>query len=112
MALATLAHGSARDDDALAHEAIALLWGGDESRIAEIVAPDYRDHAATGLERGPLSFRAERQALREAFADVELTVEELILSSAHAIARVRFRGLHVGRYAQLDPCGRSLEWEE
>jgi predicted ester cyclase len=110
--LARAAHAPLQDDEALAHEALALLWGGDDARIAEIVAPGYRDHAATGLDRGPLSFRTERQALRDAFADVEVTAHGLIVGDGHAIARVRFRGLHVGRYAQLDPCGRSLEWDE
>jgi predicted ester cyclase len=99
-------------DEALAREAIALLWGGDDGRIAEIVDPDYRDHGATGLERGPESVLAVRRALRDAFADVEVQVQELVLSGDHAVARVRFRGLHVGQWASLEPCGHLLEWDE
>ena len=107
-ALAEVSHPG----EALAHEAIALLWGGDERRITEIVDLDYRDHAASGLDRGPQSVLAERHALRDAFADVEVRTEELILTGEHAVARLLIRGLHVGPYARLEPRGQSLEWEE
>ncbi|HEX2234270.1 MAG TPA: ester cyclase [Thermoleophilaceae bacterium] len=96
----------------LAHEAIALLWDGDDPRVARLVDREYRDHSATMLHRGPESLRAERRALREAFADVEVSTRELIVSADHAVARLRFRGLHVGRWAGIEPSRRSVEWDE
>ena len=98
--------------EALINEAIALLWGGEPERVEEIVDPDYLDHAASGLERGARSFELDRRALREAFADAEVTPQEVIVTGDLAVARVRFRGLHVGPWAQLEPSGRSLAWEE
>ena len=33
-------------------EAVALLWGGEERRVGELVDPAYRDHAAAGPAAG------------------------------------------------------------
>jgi predicted ester cyclase len=97
---------------ALVTEAVGLLWGGDEARVAAIVDAGYHDHAATGGGVGPDGFRAGRQAFRQAFADVEMTAHDLVVADRRAAVRLRFRGLHVGRYAGLEPCGRTVEWDE
>jgi lactoylglutathione lyase len=98
------------DAAAIVQEAVALLWGGDEARVAELVAPGYRDHAAGA--RGAEGFRAGRRRLRDAFADVAVTPLELIAEGAQVAVRVHFRGLHVGAYAGLEPSGRTVEWDE
>ncbi len=100
-ALAEVSHPG----EALAHEAIALLWGGDERRITEIVDLDYRDHAASGLDRGPQSVLAERHALRDAFADVEVRTEELILTGEHASRGCSFAASTLGRMPAWSPAG-------
>ena len=99
-------------DRPLVEEAVTLLWGGDEERVGSIVGAGYRDHAAGGPGAGPEAFRAARRALREAFADVELTAHDLVVAGDRAAVRVRFRGLHVGPYAGLAPSGRTIEWDE
>ena len=99
-------------DRALVDEIVTLLWGGDEARVSTIVDPGYRDHAAAGAGRGPHGFRAEREAFRRAFADVEVSAHDFLLAGGRAAVRLRFRGLHVGPYAGLEPCGRTVEWEE
>jgi predicted ester cyclase len=95
-----------------AHEAIELLWGGEEGRVGALVDPGYRDHAAESVERGPALFASERRLLRCAFADVAVTSHEFVIAGEHAAARLHFRGLHVGPYAGLEPCGRTVEWDE
>ena len=97
-------------DHALVGEAVALLWGGDEARVGEIVAPAYRDHAAGRV--GPDGFRAARAEFRRAFADVEVTAQDVVVAGGRAAVRVRVRGLHVGSHAGLEPSGRTIEWDE
>ena len=99
-------------DRALVGEAVALLWGGDDARVSEIVDPVYRDHAAAGPGLGPDGFRAERSAFRRAFADVELTAHDVVVADDRAAVRVRVRGLHVGPHAGIEPSGRTVEWDE
>lgn len=96
----------------LVRDTVGLLWGGDDRRIQELVDPGYRDHSARGPARGPEGFREERGALRRAFADVGMALRDVIVHEDHAAARVRVRGLHIGRWAGVEPCGRSLEWDE
>jgi predicted ester cyclase len=91
---------------------VALLWGGDDARLDVLVDGAYRDHAAHDAGTGPDAFRAARRGLRGAFADVVATPCEVIGQGEHIAVRVRFRGLHVGRFAGLEPCGRTVEWEE
>jgi predicted ester cyclase len=99
-------------DRALVHEAVALLWGGDERRVGDIVDPAYRDHAAAGPSVGPAGFRAARSAFRRAFADVELTARDVVVADGRAAVRLHVRGLHVGPHAGVAPSGRTVEWDE
>ena len=98
--------------EALVREVVALLWGGDDARVEDLVDAGYRDHAATDAGRGPEAFLGERRRLRAAFADVVVTPHELVAADEHVAVRLRFQGLHVGRFAGLEPCGRTVEWEE
>lgn len=98
--------------EGVVREAVALLWGGDDARVDALVDDGYRDHAARAGGTGPEAFRAARRGLRGAFADVVVTPHEVIGQGEHIAVRVRFRGLHVGRFAGLEPCGRTVEWEE
>jgi predicted ester cyclase len=54
----------------------------------------------------------EDPAIREAFADVELTAHELIADERGVALLVSFRGLHVAPYAGIEASGRTLEWDE
>jgi predicted ester cyclase len=98
--------------EAVVRAAVALLWGGEDARVQALVDTSYRDHAAAFAGRGPDGFLSERRRLREAFADVVVTPHELVAAGEHVAVRLRFQGLHVGRFAGLEPCGRTVEWEE
>jgi predicted ester cyclase len=80
--------------------------------VRDIVHPDYRDHLATSAERGAECFLAQRRSLWCPFADVELTPREVVVGDGLVAVRVRLRGLHVGPYAGLEPCGRTIETHE
>jgi predicted ester cyclase len=106
------AAGTATRNEAVVREAIAVLAGGDEALASDIVDPDYRDHASAGVERGPQGFLAQRRRMRCPFADVELNAHEMVVGDGHVAVRLRFRGLHVGPYAGVEPCGRTIERDE
>jgi hypothetical protein len=97
------AAGTATRNEAVVREAIAVLAGGDEALASDIVDPDYRDHASGGVERGPQGFLAQRRRMRCPFADVELNARDMVVGDGHVAVRLRFRGLHVGPYAGVEP---------
>jgi predicted ester cyclase len=103
---------TAEHSTALAREALAILAGGDDKHATALVHPDYVDHASTRLRSGMPAFLAQRRALHEAFADVELAPLAVIAGDAHVVARVLFRGLHVADYAGLAPSNRTIETDE
>ena len=98
--------------EGVVREAVALLWGGDDARVDALVDRGYRDHAPGAAGNGPEAFRAAQRGLRRAFADVVVTPHEVVTGGEHVAVRLRFRGLHVGPFAGLEPCGRTVEWEE
>jgi predicted ester cyclase len=61
----------------------------------------------------PPSMLAWNERVREAFADVEHEVHDVVVADDGRVAvRVRFRGLHVAPYAGIEPCGRTIEFDE
>ena len=87
---------------------------GNMAAYDEIYAPDYVDHTpyvagqAPGLEGAKEAYRAYRTA----FPDGRLTIEDLIAEGDRVVARMTFRGTHLGSFAAVPPTGRPVVMNE
>ncbi len=84
------------------------FWvGGDLSRVEEFLAPEYAEHnllpgQALGLE----GYRQRFMALRAAFPDVRITIDDLLAEADRVMARVSIEGTHLGTFLGQPPSGR------
>ncbi len=75
----------------------------------ELVAADYRSHAAPpGTPAGPDGLRQAVALLRAAFPDGRYVMEDLIGEDDRVAARLVFRGTHRGPYRGIPPTGRRV----
>ena len=73
----------------------------------ELVAADYRSHAAPpGTPAGPDGLRQAATLLRAAFPDGRHVIEDLVGEDDRVAARLVFRGTHHGPYWGIPPTGR------
>jgi steroid delta-isomerase-like uncharacterized protein len=73
-----------------------------------ILAADVIDRSGAVPMSGVESFKARTGAVRAAFADIEIMIDDLIVEG-HAIAwRWTLNGTHVGPFAGVEPTGRRV----
>lgn len=75
----------------------------------ETVAEDMVEHEQfPGLEPGREGFKSFVTMLREAFPDLQVTVEDMIAEGDRVAARVTMRGTHQGEFLGIDPTGNQI----
>ena len=73
-----------------------------------LLAPNVVDRSGPAPRSGVESFKARTGAVRAAFADIEVMIDDLIVEG-HAIAwRWTLSGTHVGPFAGVEPTGRRI----
>jgi steroid delta-isomerase-like uncharacterized protein len=55
-------------------------------------------------------YPARMQAIRSAFPDHHLTIEDQIAEGDKVVTRVTFHGTHQGQFNGIAPTGRQLKW--
>jgi steroid delta-isomerase-like uncharacterized protein len=78
------------------------------SVIDRQVAADFVDHAQPG-GTGPDCVKAQARALRAAFPDLTLTIEDLVAEGDLVAVRGTWRGTHQGDFRGVPPIGRRIE---
>ncbi len=88
-----------------------LFTQGNLDAADEIYAPNYVGHDPTNPEdiRGLEAAKQAAADYREAFPDLQVTIEDLIAEGDKVAARVRFRGTHQGELEGIAPMGRQVE---
>ncbi len=88
------------------------VWNrADEAEAWKILSPAFRFRASLGPElRGPGGFIAYLRAVHAALQDFTCIIEELIATDDRAAARMRFRGIHRGKFFGISATGREIEW--
>ena len=88
-----------------------LFTQGNLDAADEIYAPNYVGHDPSNPEdiRGQEAAKQAAADYREAFPDLQVTIEELIAEGDKVAARVRFRGTHQGELEGIAPTGRRVE---
>jgi predicted ester cyclase len=99
------------------NKAVVRRWieefktGGDESVSDELRSPHFVNHSAppgapTGPEAGKLAFRA----MRAAFPDLRVTIEDMLADRDQVATRQTFAGTHRGEWLGVPPTGRLVSW--
>jgi steroid delta-isomerase-like uncharacterized protein len=87
---------------------------GNEAIVDELCAPDYLDHTpqVPGMPedvQGVAPLKATLKALREAFTEVEHSVDDVIAEGDRVVARIRARGRFTGPIRNIPPNGKMVE---
>ena len=81
---------------------------GDMAAFDELVASEYVDH--TGAPDRD-SYRELLVRSRDAFPDLQLTIEDEIVEGERWVGRFRWRATHSGEFMGVAPTGRQIEIE-
>ncbi len=104
---------SAEENQAVARREIQELFNhtGNLDAADEIYAPDYVGHDPTGAEmRGVEGAKQYAAALRQAFPDLESTIEDQIAQGDKVVSRFSARGTHQGETEEFGPAtGNRME---
>jgi steroid delta-isomerase-like uncharacterized protein len=95
---------------ALVRRFIEDFWaGGDLSRVEEFLAPDYIEHnLLPGQEPGLEGYKRRFLALRAAFPDVRITIDDMLAEGDRVLARVTIEGTHLGPFLGQPASGRVV----
>jgi steroid delta-isomerase-like uncharacterized protein len=85
-----------------------LVGTGDPALADELLAPTFVVHYAGNPPLDRDGFRQFLGALRAAFPDVRVTVEDAIAAGDKVAARWTWRGTHRGAFLGLAPTGRAV----
>jgi steroid delta-isomerase-like uncharacterized protein len=84
---------------------------GDLAVIDELVASDFVDHTPLpGLPPNREGIRQTIGMMREAFPDIEVTIEDIIAEDDKVVSRQTTRGTHKGEFMGVPPTGREVTW--
>ncbi len=87
-----------------------ILNEGNIDVADEVIAEDMTEHEQfPGLEPGREGFKGFVTMFREAFPDLQVTVEDMIAEDDKVAARVTMRGTHQGKFLGIDPTGNQIE---
>ncbi|HKY03342.1 MAG TPA: ester cyclase [Blastocatellia bacterium] len=100
----------------LLHQWFEEVWNkGRAEAIDEMLASDATAHGlvdSSGNEvQGPEAFKSFQQSFRNAFPDIQVTVEDTVTEGDKITARCTVKGTHTGEGVGLAPTGRGVEFE-
>jgi predicted ester cyclase len=107
------ASGSAEENKAVVRREMAELFNhtGNLDAVEEIIAPNYVSYEPTsGETRGIEGARQFAATFREAFPDLQNTIEDIVAEGDKVVVRFRARGTHQGETEVFGPpTGKSME---
>jgi steroid delta-isomerase-like uncharacterized protein len=101
---------------AIIHDIYARIFSkGDFDYADEVFAADFTEHFPDTIPgqptHGPQAVKWYVRELREAFPDIEVTVQSVIVEGDQAAARVTFTGTHNGFLLYVPATGRPVDVE-
>ena len=107
------ASGSAEENKAVVRREMAELFNhtGNLDAVEEVIAPNYVSYEPTsGETRGIEGARQFAATFREAFPDLQNTIEDMVAEGDKVVVRFRARGTHQGETEAFGtPTGKSME---
>lgn len=88
------------------------VWNqADEAVARQILHPQFRFRGSLGPERlGPDGFIDYLRSVHAALSGYTCIIEDLIETSDRVAARMMFKGVHRGRFFDVEPTGREISW--
>jgi steroid delta-isomerase-like uncharacterized protein len=89
---------------------IEQVWNrGNFAVVDELIASDYIGHSSTpdGETEGRQGYKQFYAALRHAFPDLQVTVEDQIAEGDRVVTRWTARGTHTGSFQDIPPTGKQ-----
>jgi steroid delta-isomerase-like uncharacterized protein len=84
---------------------------GDLDRADLFVDADSVDHAAPATQPSGLAgFKQSLAAMRAAFPDLRITIDDILAEGNKVAARLTLRGTQRGPFAGLPPSGKQATW--
>ncbi len=101
---------SAEDNKALIRGVIEEIWNkGDLAAVDRYFAPDYVDHSPLpGQAPGSEGYKQAVVAMREAFPDLRLTLEDILAQGDKVAFRYTMGGTHRGDFMGMPPTGKAF----
>jgi len=85
--------------------------GGDEAVADQLRSPRFINHSAPpGTPQGPEGGRTLFRALRTAFPDLTVTIEDMLAEGDKVVTRQTFSGTHKGEWMGIPATGRAVQW--
>ena len=81
---------------------------GDHTVTNEIIAIEYVGHANFRRIRGPKGMTIWVENFREAFSNLQFTIEDLLADGDKVVARMTLQGTHTGDFMYMRPTNRKL----
>jgi steroid delta-isomerase-like uncharacterized protein len=103
---------SAQENKAVARRELEEIFTkGNLDAAADVYAPTYISHEPTGREdiRGLEAVKQVAAAVRQAFPDTRITVEDQIAEGDKVVTRFTTRATHQGELFGIPPTGREVE---
>ena len=88
------------------------VWSrGDVDVLDDLLDPAYVNHTPSTPDPppGPAGLKPIVRAFRSAFPDLRFTIDDVVVTPDHVVARVTMTGTHLGSLFGLPPTGRRVE---
>ncbi|MBB3674653.1 ester cyclase [Modestobacter versicolor] len=99
------------------NKAVVRRWieefktGGDEAVADAVRSPRFVNHSAPpGAPSGPEAGKAAFRAMRAAFPDLHVTIEDMVAEGDQVVTRQTFAGTHRGEWMGVPATGRAVTW--
>ncbi len=86
------------------------LATGDLAVLDDVLAPDWEAVPALRTGSGPAGWKASVQHLRGIFADLQVIVEDIVVSGDTVAVRSISRGMHTGELLGVAGTGKAVEF--
>lgn len=85
--------------------------GGDETVADDLRSPHFVNHSAPhGTPNGPEGGRQLFRALRTAFPDLWVEIEDMVAEGDKVVTRQTFHGTHRAEWLGVPATGRAVQW--
>ncbi len=84
-----------------------VINGGHFDSADELLAPDYVEHPEE--VRGPTAFKERIKIFRQAFPDLQVSIDEVLVDGERVSTRTTIRGTQTGALMGIPASGRRVE---
>jgi len=94
----------------LLEKEVNVHLSGDMDKFGDLYVEDYIDH--TVETRGIEEYKQAYLAIKKAFPDITVKIEDTVVEGDKIAARYTARGTHLGEFMGIQPTGKTFEMSE